>query len=75
MGIIGLTSTRALMPEPPRAHASLPFGAVTFLFTDIEGSTALWGAKDGAQMSQALAAHDALARSAVKHRHGRVVED
>jgi predicted ATPase/class 3 adenylate cyclase len=46
---------------------------VTFLFTDIEGSTALWE-QDGARMSQALAAHDALARSAVEHRHGTVVK-
>jgi class 3 adenylate cyclase len=46
---------------------------VTFLFTDIEGSTALWE-HDGARMSQALAAHDALARSAVEGHHGRVVK-
>ena len=57
----------------PRASRSLPIGAVTFLFTDIEGSTALWE-QDGARMSQALAAHDALARSVVESRHGRVVK-
>ena len=61
------------MSETPRAHASQPAGAVTFLFTDIEGSTALWE-DDGARMSQALAAHDALARSAVEGHHGRVVK-
>ena len=30
------------MSEPLRAKASLPTGAVAILFTDIEGSTALW---------------------------------
>ena len=48
-------------------------GTVTFLFTDIEGSTALWE-RDGARMSQALAAHDALARRAVESHRGRVVK-
>jgi len=47
--------------------------ALTFLFTDIEGSTALWE-REGARMSQALAAHDALARGAVEARHGTVVK-
>src|SRR5688500_16057360 len=61
------------MPTPHRAHASLPTGTVTFLFTDIEGSTRLWE-HDGARMSQALAAHDALARHAVECRHGTVVK-
>jgi len=48
-------------------------GAVTLLFTDIEGSTALWE-QDGARMSQALAVHDTLARGAVESRRGRVVK-
>jgi predicted ATPase/class 3 adenylate cyclase/Tfp pilus assembly protein PilF len=48
-------------------------GTVTFLFTDIEGSTALWE-QDGARMSQALAAHDALVRTAVESRRGTVVK-
>ena len=51
----------------------LPTGTVTFLFTDIEGSTALWE-QDSARMSQALAAHDAIVRSAVEARHGTVVK-
>ena len=46
---------------------------MTFLFTDIEGSTALWE-HDGARMSQALAAHDALARCAVEGNRGTVVK-
>ncbi len=61
------------MSEPHRAYISLAPGTVTLLFTDIEGSTALWE-RDGARMSQALAAHDALARRAVESCHGRVVK-
>jgi predicted ATPase/class 3 adenylate cyclase len=63
-----MTSTRAAQ----RTH-SAPAGTVTFLFTDIEGSTRLWE-RDGARMSQALAAHDALARRAVESRRGTVVK-
>jgi predicted ATPase/class 3 adenylate cyclase len=61
------------MPERYRANRPLATGAVTFLFTDIEGSTALWE-QDGTRMSQALAKHDALARRAVESRHGSVVK-
>jgi predicted ATPase len=48
-----------------------PTGTVTFLFTDIEGSTERWQ-RDGELMSEALAAHDQLIRSVVQ-RHGGVV--
>jgi predicted ATPase/class 3 adenylate cyclase len=61
------------MSEPSRAEASLPTDAVAILFTDIEGSTVLWE-QDGTRMSQALAAHDALARSMVESHHGTVVK-
>ena len=44
--------------------AELPSGTVTFLFTDIEGSTALWEQAPEA-MRAALARHDALLRAAV----------
>jgi class 3 adenylate cyclase len=43
-------------------------GTVTFLFTDIEGSTQRWQA-DSDAMAAALAAHDELIRSVVG-RHG-----
>ena len=48
-------------------------GTVTFLFTDIEGSTRLWE-EDERRMSQALAAHDTLARRAVEGHQGTVVK-
>jgi class 3 adenylate cyclase len=59
------------MSESPPGRLAL--ATVTFLFTDIVGSTALWE-KDGFRMSQALAAHDALARDAVESRRGRLVK-
>ena len=48
-----------------------PTGTVTFLFTDIEGSTQRWQLDDHA-MSDALAAHDNLIRAVVE-RHGGLV--
>src|SRR5688572_27069254 len=52
------------LPEPPR-------GAVTFLFTDIEGSTRRWE-RDQAAMAAALARHDALLRAAIEEHGGHV---
>ena len=50
---------------------SLPTGTVTFLFTDIEGSTKLWEAHPEA-MRLALARHDALLRAAIETNGGHV---
>jgi predicted ATPase/class 3 adenylate cyclase len=49
----------------------LPTGIVTFLFTDIEGSTALWEEHPD-QMRLALARHDAIMRAAIEDNHGCV---
>src|ERR1700722_12170894 len=46
-----------------------PSGTVTFLFTDIEGSTRLWEADPDA-MREALAAHDDMLRSSVEAHGG-----
>jgi predicted ATPase/class 3 adenylate cyclase len=43
----------------------LPTGTVTFLFTDVEGSTERWQ-RDEAAMSNALADHDDVIRTAVE---------
>jgi predicted ATPase/class 3 adenylate cyclase len=48
-----------------------PTGTVTFLFTDIEGSTRLWE-RDRAAMSEALARHDRILRDAVEQHGGYV---
>jgi predicted ATPase/class 3 adenylate cyclase len=61
------------MPESAPAPASPSTATVTLLFTDIEGSTAMWE-QDAARMSQALCAHDALARRAVDTHQGTVVK-
>jgi class 3 adenylate cyclase len=47
----------------------LPSGTVTFLFTDIQGSTALWE-QDPAAMRAAVARHDALLASAIEENNG-----
>ncbi|HEY6325693.1 MAG TPA: adenylate/guanylate cyclase domain-containing protein, partial [Candidatus Cybelea sp.] len=52
-------------------NAGLPSGVVTFLFSDIEGSTKLWERAPEA-MRAALAAHDALLRRIVERHHGAV---
>src|SRR3712207_294379 len=49
----------------------LPTGTVTFLFTDIEGSTTRWEQHREA-MQTALARHDAILRQAIEG-HGGVV--
>jgi len=48
-------------------------GIVTFLFTDIEGSTRLWE-RQPERMRPALARHDALARAAVERHRGVIVK-
>ena len=53
--------------------AELPSGTVTFLFTDLEGSTRLWEAHPEA-MKTALARHDEILRSAVESHGGHVVK-
>jgi len=50
---------------------ALPGGTVTFLFTDIEGSTRLWE-RHPAEMREALARHDAVLRSAIEAHGGHV---
>ncbi|MDG2113379.1 MAG: adenylate/guanylate cyclase domain-containing protein [Actinomycetota bacterium] len=50
---------------------SSPSGTVTFLFTDIEGSSRLWEDQP-AEMQVALERHDELLRSAIEDRGGYV---
>jgi len=59
------------MLATPRADRSLPTGTVTFLFTDIEGSTKLWEAHPEV-MCVALARHDALMRAVIEAANGCV---
>ena len=52
-------------------HASLPTGILTFLFTDIEGSTREWE-RDAEAMQSALARHDSILRAAIDAHGGQV---
>ena len=52
---------------------SLPSGTVTFLFTDIEGSTKLWE-QYPEPMKRALARHDGLLREAIEGHGGHVIK-
>ncbi len=49
--------------------AAAPSGVVTFLFTDVEGSTRRWEA-DPDEMRKALAAHDEVLRAAIEAHGG-----
>lgn len=52
---------------------ALPTGVVTFLLTDIEGSTRLWEA-DHTAMAEALVRHDAIVVTVVRRLNGHVVK-
>jgi predicted ATPase/class 3 adenylate cyclase len=53
-------------------QANLPTGTVTFLLSDVEGSTRAWELEPP-QMSAAMARHDALIESVVVEHKGQIV--
>ena len=59
------------LPRAAVTATPLPTGTVTFLFTDIEGSSALWETRHDA-MRAALARHDALVRACIESHGGHV---
>ena len=65
------------MAEPQIAPETAPHagasGSLTFLFTDVEGSTRLWEQSPDA-MRTALGRHDELLRSAIEASGGKVVK-
>ena len=64
----------AAEPEPtPAASPELPSGVVTFMMTDIEGSSELWEA-DFEGMAAALQLHDGVIAGTVEESHGRVLK-
>jgi predicted ATPase/class 3 adenylate cyclase len=73
------TKNRDMKPMHPFSHADtpcvtdLPAGNVTFLFTDIEGSTQLLE-RLPEQYGEALKRHDAILREAVRTHNGVVFE-
>jgi predicted ATPase/class 3 adenylate cyclase len=54
-------------------NTQLPSGTVTFLFTDIEGSTRLWQEKPEA-MASSHARHNEILRQAIEANHGYVFQ-
>jgi DNA-binding XRE family transcriptional regulator len=68
-GNVAPAPSAPLHESPP----ALPSGTVTFLFTDIEGSTTLWEQHPQA-MAAALARHDAILRRAIQAYQGVVVK-
>ncbi|HET7270025.1 MAG TPA: adenylate/guanylate cyclase domain-containing protein, partial [Rubrobacter sp.] len=46
-------------------------GTITFLFTDVEGSTSLWERNPEA-MSEALSLHDEILRTAIENHNGQI---
>jgi DNA-binding SARP family transcriptional activator/energy-coupling factor transporter ATP-binding protein EcfA2 len=60
-------------PTPASTADPLPEGVVTFLLTDIEGSTSLWDADPDA-MSRAIARYEELIAQTVAVHRGRIVK-
>ncbi|MGH8983029.1 MAG: BTAD domain-containing putative transcriptional regulator [Acidimicrobiia bacterium] len=60
-------------PAPTSTVESLPEGVVTFLLTDVEGSTSLWD-EDPEAMSRAIARHEELIADTVEAHRGRIVK-
>jgi predicted ATPase/class 3 adenylate cyclase len=61
----------ASVPESSRVGPPIPTGTVTFVFTDIEGSTVRWD-RDRAAMQDAVRQHDAIVRAAIAAHQGYV---
>src|SRR5689334_12491768 len=67
-------SARGRMIDSGRMSSSLPSGTVTFLFTDIEGSTRLLHALGGASYHEALTRHQEILRDAARAAGGREID-
>jgi len=71
VGVDRLAPPTQMVPELTVDPAKLPRGTVTFLFTDIEGSTQLWEQHPQA-MRAALARHETILRQQIAAHRGRV---
>ncbi len=67
----GVTAEASAVRQRPAVRHPAPTGLVTFLFSDIEGSTRRWERHREA-MRDALARHDALLREAIESHRGHV---
>ena len=66
-----IVSIREKDEDPREAVTEAPTGTITFLFTDIEGSTAMWE-RDARRMQRALARHDEILRGVIEAHGGFV---
>ncbi len=64
---------RGMPAQPGAMRIMLELPTLTFLFTDIEGSTAMWE-QQPERMAQAMSRHDALLRECVQRHGGQVVK-
>ena len=64
----------AVAPQPGRAFYAVSVETLTFLFTDIEGSTALLQRLGESQYAQVLAGHHALVRAGLAAHDGEEVD-
>ena len=74
VGLVGVLTTNGVavwVGSPPRTRRSGPTGVVTFLFTDIEGSTGMWE-HTPEQMCLALRRHDLILHTAIAEHGGFV---
>src|SRR2546425_4097569 len=69
-----MNSAPTPVPQTVPTDSPFPTGTVTFLFTDIEGSTTLWEQHPDA-MQAALARHDSLLRHAIESSDGCIVKN
>src|SRR5687768_2640226 len=69
---VGRTAAGLLALATEQRRADLPSGTVTFLLTDVEGSTRLWDVFPE-EMRAALRRHDAIIEACVANRGGIVV--
>jgi predicted ATPase/DNA-binding SARP family transcriptional activator len=68
------TDVRRVPSSPRVSHTGLPYGTVTFLFTDIEGSTALWE-RFGDTFRSVLSLHHTLLRNEFRRNGGVEVKE
>jgi predicted ATPase/class 3 adenylate cyclase len=66
-----VSATPREQPSAATGSGAIPSGTVTFVFTDIEGSTKRWE-RDRAAMQSAVRRHDELLRSAIVEHDGHV---
>ena len=66
-----VSNSETMLTQAGHVETAAPSGVVTFLFSDIEGSTRRWS-RDRAAMQEAVRTHDRLMRAAIAAGGGRV---